>query len=58
MRTYYEVSGFKFDERFETEAEALKRFEEVKTRFTYCEAKKVEENGPIYYAKSIKVYAK
>ena len=58
MKTYYEVSGFKFSERFETEAEALKRFEEVKTRFTYCEAKKVEENGPIYRSVSVKTYAK
>jgi hypothetical protein len=54
----YEISGFKFDEVFTDKAEAIKRFEEVKKNFTYCELKEVLNETPYYYARSIKVYAR
>lgn len=58
MKNYYEISGFRFNEVFATEAEALKRFEEVKHNFTYCEVKKVEQTDKYYRAESIKIFYK
>ena len=54
----YAVSAYKFDKEFATEKEARACFEEIKTRFTYCELKKVDENADRYYSRSIEIFRK
>ena len=56
--TNYFITAFRFNETFDTEAEARKRFNEVKTKFTYCELKQAEFNDDFYYAKSLEIYRK
>lgn len=55
---HYEISGFKFFEVYDNKEDALKRFEEVKNGFTYCEVKLVKETDGYYRSESIKIYGK
>ena len=57
--TDYFITAFRFNETFDIEAKARKRFEEIKTRFTYCELKQAEtDDETYYYAKSLEIYRK
>lgn len=54
----YVVTGFRFNKEFTNEIEAKAFFNTVKHNFTYCELKKIDENGVRYYAESLKIFIK
>ena len=54
----YVVTGFRFEREFTTEARARACFNVVKHNFTYCELKKINEDGTRYYAESIEIFTK
>ena len=54
----YVVTGFRFNREFTNEIEAKACFNAVKYNFTYCELKRVDENGTRYYAESLKIFRK
>lgn len=54
----YVVTGFRFDREFINERAARAWFNAVKHDFTYCELKKVDEDGTRYYAESIEIFRK
>ena len=56
--TKYVVTGFRFNREFTNEIEAKVCFNAVKRNFTYCELKRVDENGTRYYAESLKIFRK
>ena len=54
----YVVTGYKVEREFTTEERARAYFNEIKHNFTYCELKKVDEDGTRYYAESIEIFTK
>ena len=56
--TKYVVTAYKVEREFTTEERARAYFNEVKHNFTYCELKKVDEDGTRYYAESVEIFRK
>lgn len=54
----YTITGFRFEKDFANEKEARAYFNKVKPNFTYCELKKVDEDGTHYYAESLEIFRK
>lgn len=54
----YIVTAYKFEKTFANEEEARNCFEEVKTNFTYCEMKKVENINGNHCGEAIEIYSK
>lgn len=54
----YVVTGYKVEREFTNEIEAKACFNAIKYNFTYCELKRVDENGTRYYAESLQIFRK
>lgn len=54
----YIVTAYRFERVFANEEEARNCFEEVKTNFTYCEIKKVENINGHHHGEAIEIYHK